>query len=111
MKYQLGIVPFRQTFYIIPGRILAVPFAAHPASHPAKQGLLLDGPTEAAPCRDGPGGGPAGRRGKEGKAHKVKMRTSHKYLMIGTVTEKFHSSILIKQRVLPRAVDGRLTHV
>ena len=23
------------------------------------------------------GGGPAGRRGKEGKAHKVKMRNSH----------------------------------
>ena len=29
--------------------------------------------------------------------------------MVGTVTGKFHSTILIKQGVLPHAVDGRLT--
>ena len=32
-------------------------------------------------------------------------------MMVGTVTVKLHSSILIKQGDLPRAVDGRLCSV
>ena len=32
-------------------------------------------------------------------------------MMVGTVAGKFHSSILIKQGVLPHAIDGRLIHV
>ena len=43
--------------------------------------------------------------------HETWLPEKQQYQMIDSVTEKFHSSILIKQGVFPRAVDGRLTHV
>ena len=57
VKYQLGIVPFGQTFCKpLPGRILTFHLPHIQRAHPAKRGLLLDGPAEAAQCRRGPEG-------------------------------------------------------